>query len=270
VTKFVLETHPEPEAVQYISSYGFGDIKEMTLLYQQWQALASDPDLDRRFGGQFTLHELGAAVTGSFYGTKAEFDATGIPARFPVSKSNASINYQATDWLADVEHQAEDAALFLSDTPAAFVAKSLAFRQEDMLSNDSIASLFAHIQSADRGTPLWFLIVDVAGGATRDIPINATSYLHRDKIMFAQAYGIGLPVLTQATRDFVAGIMSTIRSSLATGTELTTYAGYVDPDLANAQEQYWGSNLPRLMDIKVKWDPRDVFHNPQSVRPAKK
>lgn len=29
--------------------------------------------------------------------------------------------------------------------------------------------------------------------------------------------------------------------------------------------QYWGSNLERLMDLKLKYDPFDVFYHPQSV-----
>ena len=33
-------------------------------------------------------------------------------------------------------------------------------------------------------------------------------------------------------------------------------------------EDLWGENLPRLRRIKAKYDPGDVFHNPQSVRPA--
>jgi hypothetical protein len=64
------------------------------------------------------------------------------------------------------------------------------------------------------------------------------------------------------------------------------YAGYVEyvsflglpislvlrcfdsPTLPDAQEKYWGTNLPRLEQIKKAVDPNDVFHNPQSVRPA--
>ena len=45
-----------------------------------------------------------------------------------------------------------------------------------------------------------------------------------------------------------------------------SYPGYVDPLLANAQQAYWGTNLPKLEKIKHEIDPKDVFHNPQSVR----
>lgn len=33
-------------------------------------------------------------------------------------------------------------------------------------------------------------------------------------------------------------------------------------------QEYWGTNLPRLENIKAAIDPGDVFHNPQSVSPV--
>jgi FAD/FMN-containing dehydrogenase len=268
VTEFVLKTHEEPSSVQYAFSHSLGKIKDMAPFFSDWQALISDPDLDRRFGSEFVLHELGATVTGTFFGTKKEFEATGIPSKFPTSSPDTGVGVKAMDWLAAVEQQAQDSALWLSDLSASFVARSLAFRQEDLLSEDAITDVFDYIDSASRGTPLWFLIFDVTGGAINDVPLASMSYLHRDKVMFSQGYGVGIPVLNDDTRDFVTGIMSTIRSGVPAGDNLTTYAGYVDPTLAHAQEQYWGSNLPRLMEVKAKWDPKDVFRNPQSVRPA--
>jgi hypothetical protein len=268
VTEFVLKTHEEPADVQYAFSHGLGKIEDMAPFFAQWQAFIADPDLDRRFGSEFVLHELGATVTGTFFGTQEEFEATGIPANFPTSASNTTVGIEVMNWLAAVEQQAQDSALWISDASSSFIAKSLAFREEDLLSDDAITQLFKYIGSAHKGTLLWFLIFDVTGGAINDVPLESTSYLHRDKVMFSQGYGVGVPVLTQDTRDFITGIMDTIRSVVPTGANLTTYAGYVDPTLKNPQEQYWGSNLERLMTVKSQWDPNDVFCNPQSVRPA--
>jgi FAD/FMN-containing dehydrogenase len=43
------------------------------------------------------------------------------------------------------------------------------------------------------------------------------------------------------------------------------YPGYVDRELTNGPEQYWGPNLETLIEIKSAADPHDIFHNPQSV-----
>lgn len=52
---------------------------------------------------------------------------------------------------------------------------------------------------------------------------------------------------------------------------LGAYAGYVDPamTLEDAQVGYWKGNVPKLRQIKKAIDPNDIFHNLQSIRPAK-
>ncbi|KAI1312072.1 hypothetical protein F5Y03DRAFT_341279 [Xylaria venustula] len=262
VTEFVVKTHPEPgNVVQYSYSLSFGKHADMVPVFKQWQDLVSDPNLDRRFGTEFVAHELGAIITATFYGTEDEWNASGIPQRIPKGKVSIVID----DWLAVIAEQAEEAALYLSDIRSAFTVRSLAFTAEETLSEDTITKVMKYLDDTNRGTLLWFLIFDASGGAISDIPMNATAYSHRDKIMFCQGYGIGAPVLTQATKDFLSGLIDTIEA--ASTQTLTTYPGYVDPTLINPQQSYWGPNLATLESIKTKFDPGDLFHNPQSVRP---
>ncbi|EFQ33600.1 FAD binding domain-containing protein [Colletotrichum graminicola M1.001] len=262
ITEFVMRTHPEPgDVVQYSYSITFAKHRDLAPVFKQWQDLISDPDLDRRFSSEFVMQQLGVAITATFYGTEAEFRATGIPDKIPTGKVSVVVN----NWLGDVAQKAQDAALWLSDIRSPFTAKSLAFTRDQLLSDDAIENLMKYIDEVHRGTLIWFLIFDVTGGAINDVPMNATAYSHRDKIMFCQGYGIGLPTLNSKTKEFIAGITGTIRK--ASPSELSTYAGYVDPMLDNAQESYWGTNLPTLQRIKAAWDPKDLFSNPQSVRP---
>jgi FAD/FMN-containing dehydrogenase len=43
------------------------------------------------------------------------------------------------------------------------------------------------------------------------------------------------------------------------------YVNYIDSDQPDWQAAYYGPNLPRLMQIKAKYDPDDVFNGPQSI-----
>ncbi|RYO77696.1 hypothetical protein DL762_009100 [Monosporascus cannonballus] len=245
ITSFVMKTRPEPgSVVQYSYSVTFAKHADLGPVFRQWQELVMDPDLDRRFGTEFTMHELGVIISGTFYGTDEEFQATGIPDRIPKGK----ISVVFDDWMAVIAKHAEEAALSLSNIRSAFTARSLAFRREDMISPETITNLMNYIDGADRGTLLWFLIFDATGGAISDVSMNATAYSHRDKVMFCQGYGVGIPTLNQRTKDFVGGIINTIQNGAAN--TLTTYPGYVDPSLMNPQESYWGPNIDTLRTIK--------------------
>jgi len=158
--------------------------------------------------------------------------------------------------------------LTLGDIPTSFYGKSLALREEDMLDRTSIDGLFRYMGDADAGTLLWFVIFNSEGGAMADTPAAATAYPHRDKLIMYQSYVIGIPTLTKATRDFADGLHDRVRMGAPAAN--STYAGYIDRTLSReaAQEFYWGAQLPRLREVKKAWDPKDVFHNPQSVDPA--
>ncbi len=97
--------------------------------------------------------------------------------------------------------------------------------------------------------------------------MNATAYAHRDKVMFYQSYAVGLLELSDTTRSFLTNFHNQLLSLLPTDV-YGTYPGYVDPAIADGQAEYWMSNLPALDLLKAKWDPSDIFHNPQSVRPG--
>lgn len=267
VTRFTVRTHPEPgDVVQYTYSLSFGRQSQMAPVYRAWQALVGDPGLDRRFSTLFIAQPLGALITGTFYGTRAEYDATGIQARLPVA--GGVLDVRVMDWLGHLAHLAEVTGLFLSDLPSHFYSKSLAFRREDLLGPGAVDAVFEYMGDADAGTLLWFVIFNSEGGAVADTPANATAYPHRDKLMMYQSYVVGFPSLAPATRRFAEGVHRRIRQGAPDAN--TSYAGYVDPALGReaAQQFYWGEQLPRLRLVKRAWDPRDVFHNPQSVDPA--
>ncbi|TWU73200.1 hypothetical protein ED733_004375 [Metarhizium rileyi] len=270
ITQFTVRTQPEPgDVVEYTYGFNFGTQPQMAPVYEAWQKLVNDPKLDRRFTSLFIAQPLGALVTGTFFGTKAEYEATGIQAKMP---GGGRVDYKVTDWLGSLAHMAEKMGLALSDIPTSFYGKSLALRQQDALTHDTITRLFNYTGAADPGTPLWTVIFDNEGGAINEVPDDSTAYPHRDKLIMYQSYVIGLPLvgLTEVSKKFAEGIYDIIQKGSPDAH--SRYAGYVDPELgrSEAQQTYWGKKLPRLRLIKAKWDPHDIFHNPQSIDPADK
>ena len=265
ITEFKVHTHPEPgDVVEYTYSFSFGSQTEMADVYKAWQALVGDPELDRRFSSLFIAQPLGVMISGTFYGTEQEYEESGIPDKIP---GGGVLDLKLLGWMGSLAHQAELAGLHLAELSTAFTSRSLAFREEDLLSNDTVDDLFAYIDEADKGSLIWTIIWNSEGGAMADFT-EGNSYPHRDKVMMYQSYVVGIPEINDATRDFVEGVQERIRDGAPDAS--TTYAGYIDPTLDReaANEFYWGEHVPRLRQIKQKWDPEGIFRNPQSIAAA--
>ncbi|WP_211749216.1 FAD-binding oxidoreductase [Paenibacillus sp. Marseille-Q4541] len=49
-----------------------------------------------------------------------------------------------------------------------------------------------------------------------------------------------------------------------------SYINVPDQGIKNSGKVYYGANFPRLRRVKAKYDPKNVFRNPQSIPPARK
>lgn len=270
VTEFKVRTQAEPsETVLYTYNIQGGSIADKADAFKKWQELISNPDLSRKFASQFILTEqFGAIVSGTFFGTQKEYDSLNISKLLP--KSDGSVT-ELKDWLGVVGHWAEDVALdIVGGIPSNFYAKSLAYTKNDIIPDEGVDKLFDYIDKADKGNAIWFIIWDLEGGAINDVAPNATAYGHRNALFYHQAYAVNiLGKIDDKTRTFLAGVNDAVTDALPDHDE-GAYAGYVDPALGeNSASLYWGGNVERLESIKAEVDPGNVFHNPQSIRPAK-
>ncbi|QIW98719.1 hypothetical protein AMS68_004237 [Peltaster fructicola] len=274
ITEFILHTHPAPgEMVQFTSSFTKDSWEDMAQAFKVWQryVLNQPPN---KFASTATILEAGMSISGMYFGSKEEFKTLMDRADFPIqAQIEKTIVFR--DWLGTVEHWAVEVAVYYGGgLPAHAYTKSLTFGQSEPIPETVIDDMFKYIKTTKRGTPVWFIIFDLAGGAVNEIAMDATAFAHRDALFYLQAYAISLvgPV-SDVTKSFLTGLNKLITGEMRSAGEKTdfgAYAGYVDPELPNPQEKYWGSNLPRLEELKSVYDAHDVFHNPQSVRPGGK
>ena len=241
----------------------------MAYAFKLWQQFVSAPELTAKFATQVVISKLGMVISGTYFGSKAEFDNL----KFNDIFFHAHFGHVVVldDWLGVVANWATDVALLLgTGEPAAMFSKSLTFNTSHLIPSPIIDDLFNYFDTAKRGSSAWFAIFDLEGGAVNDVQPDATAYAHRDAIFYLQSYAveIGASSVSESTKDFIRGINNVITDGMP-GVNLGAYAGYVDPELGDkGPAAYWGTNLPRLEQLKRKYDPEDIFHNPQSVRPA--
>ncbi len=110
--------------------------------------------------------------------------------------------------------------------------------------------------------------MDAYGGAINRVAADATAFVHRNAIFSAQysaSWNASDPSsVVAANRSWLTDTWQSMRP-YASG---QAYQNYVDPDLTDWQQAYYGSNLPRLRQIKATYDPNNFFHFAQSIPPA--
>jgi len=128
--------------------------------------------------------------------------------------------------------------------------------------------------TANNITRDWYCIIDIHGGPTSaitQVDHDSTSYPHRNALWKFELYdrvanNVAYPAGGQ---KFLNGWVDTVQDTYP-GT-LGMYINYADPELnaTQAHNQYWLGNYEKLTDIKKKYDPNEVFMNPQSVFASK-
>ena len=273
ITEFAVRTEPSPRSlVQYSFTFTVGSWDGMASVFKDWQKFVSNKHLTWKFASTANVTEAGLIITGTFYGTREEYDAIMASATFPGKASKYTIKVK--DWLAGVANWWEEIGLLLAGgLPAHSYSKSLTFNGCDLIPDSVIDKMFNYFKSAEKGTLVWFAIFDLAGGFINTIAPDATAYAHRDALFYLQSYAVsGDPFsdVSSETKSFLTGLNSVIESGMREAGEkidFGAYPGYVDLQLKTPQKDYWRYNLPRLELIKAKYDAGDVFQNPQSVKP---
>jgi FAD/FMN-containing dehydrogenase len=259
VTELTFRTHPVGTA-----AYGFCDFpwSEAPAVVAAWQQLAPHAADE--------LYLICALETGSsgptvrvfgqlLGGSESAFRAALAPL---TEVTGASLSTGTRDYL-DVQRiwagcATESARACRGLRPSPFAAKSAYFDRP--LSPAGVEKIVAAIENRRNGTGA--VLLDPYGGAINRVAPDATAFVHRDQLYSAQllAYWTSPTGGAQADRWLAA-----LDRGLSPHSSRQAYQNYIDPDLAEWEQAYYGSNLPRLRDVKRQYDPDQVFRFAQSI-----
>jgi len=247
-TAFTFRVHPIDEVVTCTVSWPWDDAADVLDAWQRWA-----PFVDERLCVALAVtHPSAGAIsaTGLFTGSAAELP----PLLEPLLRAGTPgvPLIQSLPFLTVAEQFAGPPI-----TSVRFKnASSLAF---DPLPSEAIATLVEHLRAAPSASDLvgFFPL----GGAIASIDPAATAFPHRHALFDLQYQAYWWDDTAETASLSWVRDLRTAMAPYTTG----AYVNYIDSDLPDWKSEYYGMNLPRLQQVKMDYDPDDLFNGPQSI-----
>lgn len=241
VTEFVFATVPAPEVTVFSLSYPTGAADALGA-WQTWIAQAPNELWSNAVvrGGAQPSCRIGGCFIGSVGDLAALVGQLPAPAsRFIQPQTYA----EATQYFAGGPIARESA-----------VASSRVVREP--ISDPAKAVNLLAGQSDET-----YLIFDGLRGAVADVAPDTTAFPHRTALANVQIYLKTPPEAADEARTRLAKI----RDGLGALVGDTGYVNYIDPQMPQWAQAYYGGNLARLQNVAAKYDPDHVFAFAQAV-----
>jgi FAD/FMN-containing dehydrogenase len=254
VTRFEFRLYPmQPQVLAGMLSYPFEKARDIVAMYAEYAARAPDelyidPGILTRPGGKGGSAFVEVCYSGDVKHAEAAFE--------PIRKLGppAAGEIKAIDYIeAQRANDSGDNREIASYLKAGFVSK---------FTPELASAIVEGIPREAPGTSVLFF--QHCGGATSRVPENATAFAQRDSVANMMAVGVwrtaedGRPHM-DLTRKYWAGLEPFTR-----GFYTNDMAREVTTEEINAN---YRGNYPRLVSIKQKYDPTNLFRLNANVRP---
>jgi hypothetical protein len=252
-TRFVFRTHAVAQGSYFIASWPWAQAAEVVASFLEWAPHQPDAlgSLCRLAAGGTPSVQVFGQYLGSETALKAALASLGPPAT-KLTTGTASWLDLVKRWAGCLGHNLPDCA---APGHQAFVGASDYIAKVPTAAQ--LATFTAVVES--RGASSGALLIDAYGGALNRVKPSATAFVHRSDLASIQYYAAG---------SGARGWVDSSRAALKPAVSGAAYVNYIDPHLANWQQAYYGANLPRLRAVKKKYDPHNLFHFAQSIRPS--
>jgi FAD/FMN-containing dehydrogenase len=256
VTRMVFRTHAVSQGAYFIASWPWAQAEQVVASFLGWaphqpDALGSLCRLAAGPGGP-TVQVFGQFL-GSETALKAALASLGPPAT-KLTTGTATWLDLVRRWAGCLGHTLPQCA---APGTQGFVGAS------DYVAKVPAGAALAAFRSVieARGASSGALLIDAYGGALNRVAAAATAFPHRNQLASIQYFAAGDYASARAW-------ITASRAALAPAVSGQAYVNYIDPQLANYQQAYYGSNLSRLRTVKKRYDARNLFHFAQSIRAA--
>lgn len=109
----------------------------------------------------------------------------------------------------------------------------------------------------------------VGGDVVNSVKRTETAYVHRDMLTLLRPTPVWENDAPASVGDGLMAWTSEMTSLLVPHTPNESYQNFPNRLIVDWQQAYYAENLPRLIEVKTKYDDGNLFHHPQSIPPAR-
>ena len=276
-TSFTIQTHKLTEVVLFFLSWPWSLAGRVVSGWQSWAPVAPDAlwsnlHLTGPFGGGTPQVSVGGTFLGSVSGAVSELHR--LYAKVGTAPSSTFVNNESFLNAMLVEAGCAGLSVPQCDTrPFGTLPRVPAYAKSDFFSRPLSASAIRTMVSGIARTSgiagtaggVGALAFDAFGGAINKVKSDATAFVHRDSLFLAQ-YSTswtfpGSPTGVARQHRWLRSFYATLHPH-ANG---EAYQNYIDPELVNWRQAYYGANYAHLAAVKATYDPNGLFKFPQAI-----
>ncbi|KAF0441096.1 FAD-binding domain-containing protein [Gigaspora margarita] len=235
----------------------------MTQVYQLFDAFNEvGPSLDDGIALKMRLVKGSLSITGLYLGPRTEA-RNAMKKLLSKAPKPISSEFDQLTFFESVETLSKSSNKYEVVNPVHhpnfFKAKAFFVNTGEGLTHQAIDVLVDFLNGASCTILASF---DLYGGVI-NVHDNSSSFIHRDALYCIQMESDWKSVeqgdnCVNEINDFGRGFQSNF-------TSYESYQDFIDRDLDNWQTRYYGDIFERLVDIKKKYDPNNLFNFPQSI-----
>lgn len=277
-TSCTLRTRRLRELVLFFLSWPWSQASRVVQAWQSWaphapQELWSNMHLGAAFGGA-----PGLSVGGTYVGSVADAGHLLDQLYHAVGSAPGSAFVSSEPYLHAMLIEAGCSGLPVgqcSTAPAGQLPRVPSFAKSDFFTQklpaSGVAALLAGIERlggiSGAAGGAGSIAFDALGGAVNRMRPDATAFVHRNALFLAQYYTSWSYPGARAGVARQHQWLRSLHASMHPHASGQAYQNYVDPDLVDWRQAYYGANYPRLARIKARYDPTGLFRFPQGITP---
>jgi hypothetical protein len=266
VTSFTFRIHPIGDVASYRMDWAWERMEPVLEAWQPWAPIVDDRltsilKLNARSTGRISSVGLFVGGKDDLLAVLEPFRATIPPRELTIDevpyieavRRFAGLDARRPRW--QTHWHAELATRFKNSSHYAY----------EPIGPAGIATLRRYLARAPSEDAIAQL--DAYGGAVNRVPHEATAFPHRAGTQYNIQYQTYWRHDAEARKNI--RWIDNFRSAMRPHVAHAAYFGYADRAIEGWQHAYWGLNFDRLMAIKTKYDPEDVFNHGQSIPVAR-